>query len=87
MVAALDEIRRALPFPLRGIDSDNGAEFINYHLVGYCREHGIEFTRSRPYKKHDNAHVEQKNGTHVRRVCGRERYERRAALETIHAFR
>jgi len=59
--AALDEIRQALPFPLRGIDSDNGSEFIYDHLWRYCHQHGIQFTRGRPYKKDDNAHIEQKN--------------------------
>ena len=47
---ALDDIRNKLPFPMRGIDSDNGSEFINYHLVAYCEAKGIKFTRSRPYK-------------------------------------
>ena len=75
VVAALDQIRRRLPFALRGIDSDNGSEFINYHLVRYCREHVIQFTRGRPYKKDDNAHVEQKNWTHVRRLLGWDRYD------------
>jgi hypothetical protein len=59
----LEEIGRALPFPLRGIDSDNGSEFINAHLYGYCRSRAIQFTRGRPYKKDDNAHLEQKNWT------------------------
>ena len=53
--AALDEIRQALPFRLQGIDSDNGAEFINDHLYRYCQAQGIQFTRGRPYKKDDNA--------------------------------
>ena len=81
--AALDEMRQALPFPLRGIDSDNGAEFINDQLWRYCRQHQIQFTRGRPYKKDDNAHVEQKNWTHVRKVLGWERYASAAALEAI----
>jgi hypothetical protein len=67
---ALEEIRQALPFPLRGIDSDNGSEFINEHLLRYCRLLDIQFTRGRPYKKDDNAHIEQKNWTHVRRILG-----------------
>jgi transposase InsO family protein len=75
VVAALDQIRRRLPFALRGIDSDNGSEFINYHLVRYCRQQQIQFTRGRPYKKDDNAHIEQKNWTHVRRLLGWDRYE------------
>jgi hypothetical protein len=77
---ALDDIRRKLPFPMRGIDSDNGSEFINHHLVAYCKAKQIEFTRSRPYKKDDNAHVEQKNWTHVRKLFGYLRYDSEEAL-------
>src|SRR5574341_1396338 len=58
---ALDEMRTALPFALQGIDSDNGSEFIHLHLYGSCQGHRIQFTRGRPYKKDDNAHIEQKN--------------------------
>ena len=72
---ALEEIRQALPFRLRGIDSDNGSEFINAHLVRYCQAQGIQFTRGRPYKKDDNAHIEQKNWTHVRKLVGYVRYD------------
>lgn len=57
---AIEEIRRALPFTLQGIDSDNGSEFINNHLYRYCQGLKIQFTRGRPYKKDDNAHIEQK---------------------------
>jgi hypothetical protein len=71
---ALEEMRQALPFALRGIDADNGSEFINRHLYGYCQGHGIQFTRGRPYKKDDNAHIEQKNWTHVRKLLGYVRY-------------
>jgi hypothetical protein len=80
---ALEEIRQALPFPLRGIDSDNGSEFINDHLFRYCRARVIQFTRGRPYKKDDNAHIEQKNWTHVRRLLGYVRYDSEAAREAI----
>lgn len=80
---ALEEIRQALPFPLRGIDSDNGSEFINGHLFGYCRSRAIQFTRGRPYKKDDNAHIEQKNWTHVRRLLGYARYDTPAALQAM----
>jgi transposase InsO family protein len=59
--AALAAVGEALPLPLRGIDSDNGSEFINDHLLRYCQAQGIQFTRGRPYKKDDNAHIEQKN--------------------------
>lgn len=72
---ALDEAKKRLPFGLKGIDSDNGSEFMNWHLIGYCEKEKIEFTRGRPYHKNDNAHVEQKNWTHVRKVFGYERRE------------
>jgi hypothetical protein len=80
---ALDEIRGALPFALRGIDSDNGTEFINHHLWNYCQAQEIQFTRGRPYKKDDNAHIEQKNWTHVRKLLGYVRYDSPAALGAI----
>jgi hypothetical protein len=66
IVTALREIEQRLPFALRGIDSDNGSEFINNQLFNFCqrraKNHTVQFTRSRPYKKDDNAHVEQKTG-------------------------
>jgi hypothetical protein len=83
VVEALEQIRKRLPFKLRGIDSDNGSEFINHHLHRYCQQHGIEFTRGRPYKKDDNAHVEQKNWTHVRRLMGYLRYDSPRALAAM----
>lgn len=83
---ALEEMRRALPFRLRGIDSDNGSEFINAHLYRYCQAQGIQFTRGRPYKKDDNAHVEQKNWTHVRKLMGYVRYDSPAALAAMNAL-
>jgi hypothetical protein len=83
VVAALDQIVAALPFALLGIDSDNGGEFINAHLKRYCDERHIQFTRGRPYKKDDNAHIEQKNWTHVRKLLGWERYDRRVALTAL----
>jgi hypothetical protein len=81
----LDELRAALPFALRGIDSDNGSEFINAHLHQYCRAQQIQFTRGRPYKKNDNAHIEQKNWTHVRKLMGYVRYDSEAALTAMNA--
>ncbi len=81
--AAIHRIRQRLPFPLLGLDSDNGSEFINQHLYGYCRREGITFTRSRPYKKNDSCHVEQKNWSVVRRLVGYDRYNSRAALEAL----
>lgn len=82
---ALERLRQALPFALRGIDSDNGSEFINAHLQAYCRTHQLQFTRGRPYKKDDNAHIEQKNWTHVRKLLGYVRYDSEAALTAINA--
>src|SRR5215472_480432 len=84
--AALEELRQALPFRLRGIDSDNGTEFINQHLWDYCQAQEIQFTRGRPYQKDDNAHIEQKNWTHVRKLLGYERYDTPAAQAAIHAL-
>jgi hypothetical protein len=83
---ALEHLRQAMPFALRGIDSDNGSEFINHHLRGYCATHDIQFTRGRPYKKDDNAHIEQKNWTHVRKLLGYVRYDSAAALAAINAL-
>ncbi len=83
---ALETIAEALPFALRGIDSDNGSEFINAHLYGYCRTRAIQFTRGRPYKKDDNAHIEQKNWTHVRKLVGYDRYDSPAALAALNTL-
>ncbi len=83
VVEAFDEIAGALPFRLLGIDSDNGSEFLNWHLGAWCAKRDIQFTRGRPYKKDDNAHVEQKNWTHVRKLLGWDRYDSPPALEAI----
>lgn len=72
---ALLQIRKRLPFELRGLDSDNGSEFINDQLTRYCSEEGITFTRSRAHRKNDNCYVEQKNWSIVRRFAGYERFE------------
>lgn len=77
---AIHQVRKSLPFALLGLDSDNGSEFINHELHGYCEREGIIFTRSRPYKKNDSAHVEQKNWTVVRQQVGYDRYSSREAL-------
>jgi hypothetical protein len=88
--ATLEAIRtmhQRLPFPLLGLDSDNGSEFINAHLYRYCTNERITFTRSRPYKKNDQAHVEQKNWTAVRQWVGYDRFqgpEQLALLNTIY---
>ena len=83
---AIDEIRMDLPFGLLGIDSDNGSEFINHHLLRYCQRGKIGFTRSRPYKKDDNAHIEQKNWTHVRKIFGWQRYDTYEQLDEMNAL-
>ena len=80
---AIHEVRKRLPFVCKGIDSDNGSEFINRELKRYCVEQQITFTRSRPYKKNDSAHVEQKNWSVVRRLIGYDRYSTREALEQL----
>lgn len=81
---ALDEVRQELPFELLGVDADNGSEFINDLLWRYCQTPpAVQFTRGRPYKKDDNAHVEQKNWTHVRKLLGYGRYDTARAVAAI----
>ena len=74
VVEGLEAISRVFPVPVRGIDSDNDSAFINETLVGYCADMGIEFTRSRAYRKNDQAWIEQKNGSVIRRFVGHERH-------------
>ena len=74
VVEALDVISRQLPIPILGIDSDNDSAFINDTLLDYCRGKNIEFTRSRAYRKNDQAWIEQKNGAVIRRFVGHDRY-------------
>jgi hypothetical protein len=84
---ALHQVRQRLPFPLLGIDSDNGGEFINDLLYRYCLHEQITFTRSRPYQKNDQAHVEQKNWSVVRHTVGYDRWnseQELALLESIY---
>lgn len=83
---AMEDIRLALPFKLLGIDSDNGSEFINDHLYRYCQSLHIQFTRGRPYKKDDNAHIEQKNWTHVRKIFGYVRYDSQQVLKAMNGL-
>jgi hypothetical protein len=80
---AIDHVRTRLPMLLVGLDSDNGSEFINRSLRDYCRRHGVTFTRSRPWKKNDSAHVEQKNGAVVRQLIGYDRFASRAAYGAL----
>jgi hypothetical protein len=83
VVAALEQLRKTMPFPLRGFDTDNGGEFLNDTVAAYCREHDIPCTRSRPYHKNDQAWVEQKNGSVVRRLVGYRRLEGLAAAAAL----
>jgi len=80
---ALQEIQAALPFPLRGIHSDNGSEFINWHVGSWCARQQVQFSNSRPYKKDDNAYIEQKNWTHVRKLMGWDRYDTPQTVEAM----
>lgn len=83
VVETLERIRVGLPFALRALDVDNGSEFVNDRLIEYCLSHGIELTRSRPYRKNDQAWVEQKNGAIVRKLMGYRRFEGLAAARAI----
>jgi transposase InsO family protein len=80
---AIEHAGRAFPFPILGIDSDNGSEFINAHLFDYCTAHKITFTRSRPGNKNDGAHAEQKNWTHVRELVGYLRFDTESELSVL----
>lgn len=80
---ALKKLRENLPFPLLGLDSDNGSEFINKQLEQYCRDQKLTFTRSRPYRKNDNCFVEQKNYSVVRRAVGYGRFDTDQQLQLL----
>jgi hypothetical protein len=80
---AIEYVIGQFPFPILGIDSDNGSEFINHHLFDYCNEHKITFTRSRSGNKNDGAHVEQKNWTHVRELVGYLRFDTEKELSVL----
>jgi hypothetical protein len=83
VVETLDRIRGGLPFALRALDVDNGSEFVNEALIQYCLTHGIELTRSRPWRKNDQAWIEQKNGAVVRKLLGYRRFQGIAAAQLI----
>ncbi len=87
-LAALRDMEESLPFDLLGLDSDNGGEFLNHHVLSWLqkRPRPVFMTRSRPYKKDDNAHVEQKNWTHVRQYFGYERHDNPEVVESINAL-
>ena len=80
---AIQRIRERLPFPLRGLDSDNGSEFLNTELLRYCKQQRITFTRTRPYRKNDNCYVEQKNYSVVRQTVGYQRFDTTAELMVL----
>lgn len=79
----MDIIRKRLPFKLLGLDPDNGSEFINWQMFRYCKKNNITLTRSRPYKKNDNAHVEQKNYTAIRQLIGYTRLDKKEQLDIL----
>jgi hypothetical protein len=87
-LAALQDMEASLPFSLLGLDSDNGGEFLNYHVLQWLqkRRRPVFMTRSRPYKKDDNAHVEQKNWTHVRQCFGYERHDNPELVEPMNVL-
>jgi hypothetical protein len=79
----LRELQALLPFPLLGLDVDNDSVFMNETVRDYCRDEGIVLTRCRPYRKNDQAHIEQKNGAVVRRLVGYRRFEGMAAAQVL----
>jgi hypothetical protein len=83
VVETLERVRLSLPFALRALDVDNGTEFVNDKLIEYCLSHGIELTRSRPYRKNDQAWIEQKNGAIVRKLLGYRRFQGLGAARAI----
>lgn len=86
VLQAIMQIKCLLPFPMLGFDSDNGGEFINYDMIDWCEINNITFTRSREYRKNDQAHVEEKNGSIVRRIIGYERYEGMESYQILHGL-
>ena len=80
---AITLARKRFPFKWKEIHPDNDSSFINWHLLGWCEKEGIQFSRSRPYRKNDNCFVEQKNSTHIRNVLGHLRYDTEKEIEII----
>jgi hypothetical protein len=83
IIQALDRARQLLPFPLLGLDTDNGGEFINAEVLAYCEREHITFTRGRTHKSNDQCSIEQKNGAIVRQVVGYDRFSGEAALRQL----
>ena len=88
VLKALQDVERCLPFPIRGFDCDNGSEFLNWHILKYFthRKRPVKFTRSRPYQKNDNAHVEEKNWTLVRQYIGYQRMAQPHLADELNAL-
>lgn len=82
---AIRSIEKTLPFRIKGFDSDNGSEFLNYHLMSYFveRKHPVQYTRSRSYKSNDNAHIEGKNWTHIRQYLGYKRFDKIEIVDVL----
>ena len=83
LVETLERVRQGLPFTLQALDVDNGSEFVNETMIQYCLRNGIELTRSRPYRKNDQAWIEQKNGSVVRKLLGYRRFEGIVAAQAL----
>ena len=86
IVRAIEQVKQELPFTLKGLDSDTGSEFVNWHMVKWCQENDLFFTRSRPYYKNDNCYVEQKNYTHIRKWLGYGRFDTPEQLMAINGL-
>ena len=89
VVREIKDIEAGLPFPILGFDCDNGSEFLNHHLVSYFTDrpkNPVQFTRSRAYRKNDNAFVEQKNWTHVRQLLGYDRLDNKAVIPLLNSL-
>ena len=83
LVETLERVRQGLPFTLKALDVDNGSEFVNETMIQYCLRNGVELTRSRPYRKNDQAWIEQKNGSVVRKLLGYRRFEGIAVAQAL----
>jgi len=85
VLEAIKDIEKNIPFPIKGFDCDNGSEFLNWHLLRHLteRKQPVQFTRARPYHKNDNAHIENKNWTHIRQYLGYQRFEQQSLVEKL----
>lgn len=88
VLEAIKHIEHHLPFPLKGFDCDNGSEFINWHLYRHLtnRPMPVDYTRARAYQKNDNAHVEEKNWTHVRQYLGYQRFDKPELVDMVNTL-